>query len=174
MSFITGFFLTVLFLAVSELFLLIRVSTHIGFFWTFMLCVLTGIAGGSMVRYQGLKTLARVQGELRSGHLPAIELIEGIVLIIIGALLCVPGFITDVFGFVMLIPPVRKKTAVWLKKRFSTRVTFRSGGSFQTGEFHGGERSSEYEEGAWHPPFEEDGRRIIDVDFKNPPSEEDQ
>ena len=115
MTFVAYFFLTVLFLSVSELFLLVRVASAIGFFETMALCVLTGVLGGAIVRYQGLQALARVQRELASGRLPADELLGGVALIVVGALLCVPGFITDVFGFLMLIPPVRRRAVLWIK-----------------------------------------------------------
>ncbi len=117
MTFIAYFFLLILFLSVSELFLLVRVASEIGFFATMGLCVLTGIVGGAIVRYQGLQALARVRRELAVGRLPADELLGGVALIIVGALLCVPGFITDVLGFLMLIPQVRRSVVRGIKNK---------------------------------------------------------
>ena len=148
MTFIAYFFLFVLILSVSELYVLIQVCSVIAFPLTLGLCVLTGIIGGAMVRHQGLQTLRRLRGELASGRLPADEILEGLVLIIIGALLCVPGFITDVFGFLMLIPLLRKKSVQWLKKRFAGKFTI---------------THSYFGPGA---PFMKKERDVIDVDYE--------
>lgn len=134
MNFVAGFFLTVLVLAVSELYLLVYAAAALGFGATLALCVLTGIVGGAMVRYQGLKTLARLQSELAAGRLPATELIEGIALLIVGALLCVPGFITDVLGGLMLIPPLRHALASRLARAAAKRVQVHTSG-FGPGPF---------------------------------------
>lgn len=128
MNFVAGFFLTVLVLAVSELYLLVYAAAALGFGAALALCVLTGIVGGAMVRHQGLKTLARLQSELTAGRLPATELIEGIALLIVGALLCVPGFITDVLGGLMLIPPLRHALASRLARAAAKRVQVHTGG----------------------------------------------
>lgn len=123
MNFIAGFFLVVLVLAVSELYLLVQAAAALGFLATLGLCVLTGILGGALVRYQGLQTLGRLQRELATGRLPADEILEGIVLLIVGALLCVPGFITDLLGALMLIPPLRRAIVVPVRKRLASRIT---------------------------------------------------
>ncbi len=122
MNFVAFFFFTVLFLSVSELFLLVHVSALIGFAATLGLCILTGILGGSLVRYQGLQTLKRMQGELASGKLPADEILEGIVLIVVGALLLVPGFLTDIFGFLMLIPPLRRAAVTGCRAKLTPHI----------------------------------------------------
>lgn len=122
MRFIAYFFLTVCFLSVAELMLLVRASEAVGFPPTLALCVLTGIVGGALVRHQGLQTLGRVQKEMASGRIPAAEILEGIVLLVTGALLCVPGFITDVLGGLMLVPPLRRRLAAWIKTKAAAHV----------------------------------------------------
>jgi len=123
MSFVATFFLVVLVLAVSELYLLVQAAAAMGFLATLGLCVLTGILGGALVRHQGIQTLRRLQRELAAGRLPADEILEGIVLLIVGALLCVPGFITDLLGALMLIPPLRRAVIVRVRKRLASRIT---------------------------------------------------
>ena len=71
MSFISRFFLLVLFLSFGELYLLMLVAEHITLITTLALCVLTGILGGAMVRIQGLQTLRDIQGSLAKGQAPA-------------------------------------------------------------------------------------------------------
>jgi len=151
MSFIAWFFLTVLFLSVTEVFLLIKAASTLGFLSTFALCILTGIIGGAVVRRQGLQTLARVQRELALGRIPAGDLLDGIALIVLGVLLCMPGFLTDAFGFLMLVPPLRRSVVRWILER--------AGGQFQV-------RVWSSREGFRPPdPFGEE-REIIDVEFK--------
>lgn len=106
----------------AELALLINVASQYGFFTTFLLCVLTGIVGGSMVRFQGLQTIWNIQTGLIQGKAPTTEIVSGMMLLIIGALLIVPGFITDTMGFILLIPVLRKKVAVKIVQYFTNYI----------------------------------------------------
>lgn len=108
MKFILTFFLLVVFFSSAELFLLLKVAANFGFFPAFSLCVLTGIIGGALVRSQGLTTLLEIRKSIEKGKIPAEEIVGGLMLVIIGALLMVPGFITDILGFLMLIAPLRR------------------------------------------------------------------
>jgi len=92
----------------AELFFLIKVGAQIGAFPTIFLTLFTAVMGGWMVRLQGFSTLLRVREAMERGEVPAIELLEGAILLICGILLLLPGFITDVVGFLFLIPPVRR------------------------------------------------------------------
>lgn len=102
--------LFIIFLVVPlvEIWLLIEVGSVIGALWTVILVVLTAVVGAALVRAQGLATLARTQAQLRAGELPALEMCEGVALIVAGALLLTPGFFTDTVGFALLIPPLRR------------------------------------------------------------------
>jgi UPF0716 protein FxsA len=91
-----------------ELYVLIEVGSGIGALPTILLSIFTAVLGGWLVRYQGLSVLFRVQRMLDAGETPALEVLEGAVLLVTGLLLLLPGFITDAFGFLMLIPPVRR------------------------------------------------------------------
>lgn len=107
MGFVFRFFLLVLFLSSAELYLLIMVAARFSFVTAFALCALTGIVGGAVVRKQGLQTLIDIRDSLSRGVFPPIEIISGLMLIVLGALLMVPGFITDTIGMILLIPSVR-------------------------------------------------------------------
>lgn len=94
-----------------EIYVLISVGQVIGAWWTVLLVVAMALLGSWMLRIQGLATLARVQDALRRGELPAQELLEGLVLAMTGVLLLTPGFVTDIVGFVFLLPGVRQALA---------------------------------------------------------------
>lgn len=103
-------YLILLFLLVPliEIYLLIEIGSAIGAVATIFLVVFTAVVGAYLLRLQGLATFQRVQKNLSEGVLPAQELIEGLILLIAGALLLTPGFFTDIVGFVFLVPAARK------------------------------------------------------------------
>lgn len=105
--------LFILFLIVPliEITILIQIGQVFGVGYTIALVIGTAALGAALFRQQGLSTLAKVQMSMDEGNLPATELIEGLMLLIAGALLLTPGFFTDVFGFLVLIPPLRNKLA---------------------------------------------------------------
>ncbi len=106
-----------------EIYVLIEVGQSIGTATTVALVIFTAVLGAWLLRWQGLHTLARVQAALQCNELPAIELIEGLLLIITGVLLLTPGFVTDAIGFACLIPTVRRGFALSLVNRvIVTRV----------------------------------------------------
>ena len=108
--------LILLFLAVPfvEIWLLIKVGVVIGAGWTIFLVVATAVIGAGLVRAQGLSTIGRIQQEMAAGRLPADEVLQGLFLLVSGALLVTPGFFTDAVGFALLIPPVRRFLAARL------------------------------------------------------------
>lgn len=91
----------------AEIYAFISVGGEIGVFKTLMLCVLTALIGGFIVRLQGLETLIKAQNNLRTGKMPMNEIFNGFCIVIAGALLLTPGFVTDITGFLLLFPPFR-------------------------------------------------------------------
>lgn len=123
MRLLPSLFAVFLFVPLIEVWLLVSVGNLIGAGWTIFLVVLTAVLGAALVRAQGLSTLARSQALLRQGELPAVELVEGVALLIAGALLLTAGFFTDTVGFLLLLPPLRRRIIEgWvlgsLKQRF--------------------------------------------------------
>jgi len=105
-----------------ELYLLIEVGSEIGAVPTIALSVFTAMLGGYLVRMQGFAVLFRAQSQMANKEVPAIELMEGVMLLIVGLALLLPGFITDAIGFLLLIPPLRRWLIVrWLKSRGTLR-----------------------------------------------------
>lgn len=105
--------LLILFLTVPlvEIAILIKIGKVIGAGYTIALVIGTAILGAALLRAQGISTLAKVQTNINRGQLPAIELIEGLILLISGVLLLTPGFFTDMLGFLALVPILRQRLA---------------------------------------------------------------
>jgi UPF0716 protein FxsA len=105
------FWLLLLFFTVPlvEIYVLLEVGGVIGVLPTIALVVLTAVIGAGLIRAQGLATLGRVQQELERGELPAVGIIEAALLLVAGALLLTPGFVTDTLGFLILVPPLRRR-----------------------------------------------------------------
>lgn len=100
-----------------ELYLLIEVGSFIGALPTIALSIFTAVLGGLLMRQQGFATAMRAQATMAKGEVPAIEMIEGVVVFLAGAVLLFPGFFTDAVGFLLLIPPIRKLLVVFFLKR---------------------------------------------------------
>ena len=111
--------LLLLFLLVPliEIFVMIKVGGIIGALPTVLLVVSTAVAGAALARIQGLATLQRLQATLARGEAPAIEMFEGVLLLVGALLLLTPGFITDLLGFACLIPFTRRALAFRVLKR---------------------------------------------------------
>jgi UPF0716 protein FxsA len=106
--------LIVLIVPFAEIYLLLGVGSLIGALPTIVLVVFTAVLGTWLLRQQGFATFRRFQDSLARGEIPAYEMIEGPLILVGGALLLTPGFITDMLGFACLIPAVRKKIAQYI------------------------------------------------------------
>ena len=151
-----GIWILVIFIGVPlmEIMLFIEIGAYIGLWLTLTIVILTAIIGTTLIRRQGLQTLNRAQHEMKSQRLPVQELFEGICLIISGALLLTPGFLTDVFGFMLLVPPLRRVLGhyIWRKIQNSEKTRFAM--SDKAGYYR-----------------DNDGGPIIDGEAKNIPEE---
>jgi len=122
-----------------EIYLLIEVGSFIGAPTTIALVVFTAVLGAVLMRAQGFATLGRVQASLARGELPAVEIAEGAVILLAGALLLTPGFVTDIIGLCCLIPPLRRSVIRQIMARHAMRVQDGAGGhrgNVIEGEFH--------------------------------------
>jgi len=139
--------LLLLFIAIPliEIYFMIEVGNVLGAGLTVFMVVLTAIIGASLVRFQGFTTLARAQREMAQSRMPAVEVLEGAILLVAGAMLLLPGFFSDTIGFLMLIPPLRQ----WLVRRFLAKRVMPVNNPQGT------------------HPSDQSGRRIIDVEHKD-------
>ena len=101
--------LLALFLVVPfvELFVIIQVGQAIGVVDTIAVLLLVSVVGAWLVRREGLSVLRRAQERVDRGAVPGTELVDGVMILFAGALLLTPGFVTDLAGILLLLPPVR-------------------------------------------------------------------
>ena len=102
----------------AELYILIKIGSHIGGFNTILLVLMTTVLGALLARLQGLRTLRQIQLSLSQGQIPAEELIDGVLILFGGILLVIPGVLTDLFALVLLLPVTRTYFKRWLRRRF--------------------------------------------------------
>lgn len=118
--------LLLLFIAVPfvELVILVKVGELIGLFPTLAIVITTGLLGAALARSQGFSTLSRIQQELRQGGFPADSLFDGVFILAGGLLLLTPGFLTDIAGFLCLIPATRRPVKRWARKKLQEKMHF--------------------------------------------------
>ena len=124
-------FVTLLFLFIviptAELVLLMMLGVRIGWMPTLGLIVFTGILGATLARQQGLSILRKIQTEMQNGRPPALEMVEGAMVVIGGMVLLTPGIITDALGFALMIPVIRRSVAHKIQKYFTESFTISKG-----------------------------------------------
>ena len=135
-------FLTLIGVPLIEIAVFIEIGGRIGLWPTLALIFATAAIGTALLRYQGLSVLADARGAVERGELPVRALLDGVCLLIAGALLLTPGFVTDLAGALLLIPPFRHFLQAgalrWIAAngRFTaTMATTRGGGPIVEGEF---------------------------------------
>lgn len=99
--------LVFLILPIAEIALLIQVGKTVGVGWTIVLLIAMSVAGVALARNQGLSVWRRFQASLRRGEIPSTEILDGVLVLLGAALLLTPGFLTDILGLVLLVPPTR-------------------------------------------------------------------
>src|ERR687889_2873697 len=116
--------LVVLFIVVpiAELAVLIQIGQLIGVWWTIALLVADAILGSLLARSQGRTVWRRFNEALRAGRPPAREVMDGALVLFGGALLLTPGFLSDILGVFLLLPPTRALVRALLVRRFSGRM----------------------------------------------------
>ena len=102
---------------VLELYVLIKVGSVLGALNTIAVVIVTAIAGAHLARVQGMQTMMRVRAKLSSGQMPTDDLVDALIIFIAGVTLLTPGFITDAFGILLLIPATRSVFKRWLQEK---------------------------------------------------------
>jgi UPF0716 protein FxsA len=115
--------LLLLFLTVPlvEIVLFIEIGSRIGTWTTLLVVALTAILGATLAHREGLRTWWRIQEKLYSGLMPDEDLLDGLLILIAGAVLLTPGFLTDALGFLMLYQGTRQVIKRWLRHKLSER-----------------------------------------------------
>jgi UPF0716 protein FxsA len=105
---------------IIELYVIIQVGEAIGVWWTIALLIADSLIGAWLMRSQGRSVWRRFQETVQAGRIPHREVADGVLVIFGGALLLTPGFVTDIFGLLFLLPPTRALVRGTLLRR----VTF--------------------------------------------------
>ncbi|MGG3469748.1 FxsA family protein [Neobacillus pocheonensis] len=111
-------FLLIIIIPAMDIGVLLFSGKTIGVWPTLIFIILTGIIGAYLAKREGLQTIRRAQEELRYGQIPSESVLDGICILIGGTLLLTPGFITDLFGLLMLFRPTRKLVKFFMKNSF--------------------------------------------------------
>ena len=125
--------LAVILIPIVEIYLFIKVGSQIGALNTIILIFLTAITGVYYAKYEGINTLRSGVTQIIKNQIPAFELISGAAIAIAAVLLILPGFATDIVGFLLIIPITRKLILGRLNKKFKKKN--KEGNDFIEGEF---------------------------------------
>ena len=142
----------------AEFYSFLWLGSRIGLLASVAVILLTGFAGAALARQEGMLAWLKVRETLARGQDPSRELLNGLVILVAGICLLIPGFVTDVVGLLLLLPPVRSLVMAALHRHWRPKVSFGPGG-FGVG-------SAPEEEFAEARPFEDagDDSEVIDVD----------
>ena len=114
-----AFLLTIILIPIVEIYLFIEIGGKIGALYTISLIFITAVIGIYYARYEGFNTLRSGMGQLMKNELPVYEIVSGAALAFAAMLLIIPGFATDVIGFLIIFPPTRKL----ILNKFSTKIS---------------------------------------------------
>ena len=117
--------LAIILVPIIEIYLFIKIGSHIGAFNTISLIFITAIIGVIYARFEGLNTLRSGFSQLVKNELPAYEIISGAAIAFAALLLIVPGFATDVLGFFLIFPFTRKLILGKFSKKFKKETSFK-------------------------------------------------
>jgi UPF0716 protein FxsA len=92
---------------IAEIYVIIQVGQAIGALWTVLILIVDSLIGARLLGWQGRRAWGAFQGALAEGRIPHREVLDGVLIILGGAFLLTPGFITDAVGLLLLIPPTR-------------------------------------------------------------------
>ena len=116
------FFVIFVALPLAEIYALIKVGGWLGVFPTIALLLLVSALGAVLVKREGLRVLRRMQEQVVAGKMPSNEILDGVCLLLAGLLLVVPGFVTDIVGLLLLLPPFRLLLRSGLRRRNGKKI----------------------------------------------------
>lgn len=160
--------LLLLFLVVplAEIGVFIQVGGIIGLWPTLALTVLTAVIGSLCIRFQGFNLINRARAQLDAGEAPVFEVVSGVCLVVAGALLLTPGFVTDTVGFLLLFPPARR---LLYERVLKARLSVMAAGGATPGGPANESRPDRGRPGGGRPVVIEGEFEALDDDGKMPP-----
>jgi len=126
-------FFTIILLPIIEIYLFIKIGSQIGAFSTIFLIFTTAVIGFYYAKYEGLNTLKSGFIQISKNRTPAYEVLSGAAIAFAAILLIIPGFLTDLFGFLLILPLSRKFIFRNLKRKFKTQKNQKN--NFIDGEY---------------------------------------
>jgi UPF0716 protein FxsA len=118
-------FLLLTLVPLVELAILFMIAQHTRWEFTLGLVIVTALLGSWLARREGLRCWRQFHEQLAAGQLPADALLDGLMILIAGALLITPGVLTDLVGFGLLVPPIRRWIKRYVAKRIQARIVVR-------------------------------------------------
>jgi UPF0716 protein FxsA len=140
--------LAVLFLLVpfAELYVIYKIGDAIGYWWVFVILAADSLLGAYLLRSQGRSVWRRFNQTLSEGRMPHREVIDGVLVIFGGAFLITPGFISDILGVLLLVPPTRSVIRRLVVRRLGRRAAVAVPGRTRNYDVDGSAR--EYDDSA--------------------------
>ena len=106
-----------------ELFLLLQIGSIIGAVNTILLVIITGVLGAYLAQQEGIRTLERIRSLMARGEMPGEPLIDALLILVAGFVLITPGILTDLLGFLMLVPATRAPIRRWIKGQLERKFS---------------------------------------------------
>ena len=113
--------LSIILVPIIEIYLLIKIGSKIGAFYTISLILTTAVVGVYYAKYEGLNTLKSGISQIIKNEIPSYEIISGAAIAFAALFLIIPGFATDLFGFILIFPLTRKILLKKLSKNINTK-----------------------------------------------------
>lgn len=137
---VPGWLLALLFIGVPllELIVIVRVGQTIGVGWTILLLIVDSIVGAWLLKREGGRALTALGAAFSSGRMPAREIADGMLILVGGVLMLTPGFLSDVLGFLCILPITRPLARGLLTRFVAARLLVMPGGAVPGGPFSGG------------------------------------
>ena len=106
----------------AELYLFIKIGSRLGLGPTLAIIIVTAVLGASLTKSQGRRAIEKFQAATTAGRMPAKEAIDGLMILLAGAVLITPGFLTDTVGFLLLLPSFRAIVTGYAGKRLKGKI----------------------------------------------------
>jgi len=106
-----------------ELYLLLQIGSIIGAVNTILLVIITGVLGACLAQQEGIRTLERIRTLMARGEMPGEPLIDAFLILVAGFVLITPGILTDLLGFLMLVPATRAPIRRWIKGQMERKFS---------------------------------------------------
>ncbi len=128
------FFLFFIAIPIIEVILFITVGKYIGLWNTIFIIIITGIIGAMLVKSQGISIFNKAMAEIKINKVPIFSLFEGIAILVAGAFLITPGFLTDALGCILLLPKTRNLLINYVTKYLEKKSNFNKKSSFNSND----------------------------------------